>query len=115
MVWRLGIIGVAIGTVIGMFVRTIEFLYYTSKYILDRDVWYSFKRLLVIAIEVVLVAIIVNLIPSVEINGYKTWLLQAVIVGIISSIVVLIINCIVYRDNVKNVLGIAKKILKRGK
>ena len=115
LVWNFGIIGVAIGTLFAMFIRTIEFMYHTSKYILERSIWYTFKRLLVIAIEVGIVAVLVNVIPSIEINGYKTWVLQAVIVGVISTIVVLTINCIVYKDNVKNVIGIAKKILKRGK
>lgn len=115
LVWNFGIVGVAIGTLFAMFVRTIEFMYHTSKYILERSVWYTFKRLFVIAFEVGIVAVLVNVIPSIEVTGYATWALQAVIVAIISTIVVLTINCIIYRDNVKNVLGIAKNILKRGK
>lgn len=115
LVWNFGIVGVAIGTLFAMFVRTIEFMYHTSKYILERSAWYTFKRLFVIALEVGLVAVLVNVIPSIEVTGYVTWVLQAVIVAIISTIVVLTINCIVYRDNVKNVMGIAKNILKRGK
>ena len=115
LVWKLGIEGVAIGTLVAMFIRTIEFMYHTSKYILDRSVLYTFKRLLVIAIEVIIVAIIVNLIPSVNVTSYLTWIVQAVIVAVISSLVVIPINCMVYKENVKNVIGVAKNILKRGK
>ena len=115
LVWNFGIVGVAIGTLFAMFVRTIEFMYHTSKYILERSVWYTFKRLIVIAVEVGIVAVLVNVIPSVEVTGYMTWALQALIVAVISAVVVLTINCIVYRDNLKNLIGIAKNILKRGK
>lgn len=115
LVWKYGIVGVAIGTLVAMFVRTIEFMYHTSKYILERSVLYTFKRLLVITIEVIIVAVIVNVIPSINVTNYLTWIVQAIIVAVISSIVVITINCLVYRDNVKNVVGIVKNVLKRGK
>lgn len=113
LVWNLGIVGVAIGTLVAMSIRTIEFMYHTSKYILDRSVWYTFKRLAVIAVEVIIVAIIVNLIPSINVTNYITWIVQAIIVAIISITVVISINSIVYKENVKNVLEMVKKLLHR--
>ena len=115
LVWKFGIIGVAIGTLVAMFIRTIEFMYHTSKYILDRSVWYTFKRLIVITVEVLIIAVIVWLIPNVEVTNYLTWVLQAIIVAVISSIVVVTINCVIYKENVKNVIGIIKNILHRRK
>lgn len=115
LVWKFGIIGVAIGTLVAMFIRTIEFMYHTSKYILDRSVWYTFKRLIVITAEVLIIAVIVWLIPNVEVTNYLTWVLQAIIVAVISSIVVVTINCVIYKENVKNVIGIIKNILRRRK
>lgn len=50
LVWQFGIVGVAIGTLFAMSFRTIEFMYHTSKYILNRSVWYTFRKLLIIAI-----------------------------------------------------------------
>lgn len=114
LVWNFGIVGVAIGTLVAMSIRTIEFMYHTSKYILDRSIWYAFKRLAVIATEVIIVAIIVNVIPNiVEVTNYLNWIIQAIIVAVISSMVVISINCIVYRENVKNVLETGKKLLNR--
>ena len=113
LVWKFGIIGVAIGTLVAMFIRTIEFMYHTSKYILDRSIWYTFKRLLVITVEVLIVTIIVWLIPNIEVTNYLTWIVQAIIVAVISTIVVVTINCMIYKENVKNVIGITKNILKR--
>lgn len=115
LVFKFGIIGVTMGTLVAMFVRTIEFMYHTSKYILERNLWYTFKRLLVIAIEVILVVVIINLIPSVSVVNYVTWVIQAVIVAIISSIVVIAINCLIYKEDVKGVLNIVKRSIFRKK
>ena len=113
LVWNFGIVGVAIGTLVAMSIRTIEFMYHTSKYILDRSIWYTLKRLVVIALEVIIVAILVNIIPSIEVTNYITWIIQAIIVAIISTIVVISINCIMYKENVKTVIEMVKKLLHR--
>lgn len=115
LVFKFGIVGVAIGTLIAMIIRTIEFMYHTSKYILDRSVLYTFKRLIVIAIEVILVVIISNLIPSISVTNYITWAIQAVIIAIITLIVVITINCVVYKKDVKSLIEMIKRIIFRKK
>lgn len=115
LVFKFGIIGVAIGTLVAMFVRTIEFMYHTSKYILDRSTLYTFKRLLIIAIEIILVVIIANLIPSINVINYITWAIQAIIIALITSIVVITINCLVYKEDVKGLAGMIKRIIFRKK
>lgn len=104
LVWHFGIVGVAIGTLFAMLIRTIEFMYHTSKHILDRSIWYTFKRLFAIAIEIGIIALIINVIPQIEITGYKTWILQAIIITLISAVVVITTNCIIFKDNVKNII-----------
>lgn len=113
LVWKLGIVGVAIGTLIAMFIRTIEFMYHASKYILERSILYTFKRLGIIVLEVIVIVIIFNLIPHIDVINYLTWIIQAIIVAIITSIVVIAINCLVYKDNVKSVINTVKNILKK--
>ena len=113
LVWNYGIIGVAIGTLFAMSFRTIEFMYHCSRYILNRSVWYTLKRLFVIAFEFCILAVIINCLPKVEITTYQTWILQAIAITSISTIVVITINCLVYRDNVKNVLGIVKNFKRK--
>lgn len=50
LVWQFGLVGVAVGTLFAMAFRTIEFMYHTSKYILNRSVWYTFRKLLIVAV-----------------------------------------------------------------
>lgn len=115
LVWNLGIIGVAMGTLVAMFIRTIEFMFHTSKYILNRSFFYTLKKLLVIALEVCIVAIVLNVIPSVNVSNYLMWGEQATIVTLITSIVVISINSLVYKENLKNIITILKKFIKRSK
>lgn len=115
LVFKFGIIGVAIGTLVAMIIRTIEFMYHTSKYILERNIWYTFKRILVIAVEVILVVIISNLIPSINIINYATWVLQAIIITIIASIIVILFNFTIYKKDVKDLLNMIKRNIFRKK
>ena len=115
LVWKMGIVGVAIGTLFAMAFRTIEFMYHTSKYILNRSIWEPIKRIIVIAMQVGLLALIINLLPKVQVLTYQIWILQAIAIASISAVLVITTNCILFRDNVKNVLEIGKNILKRNK
>lgn len=115
LVWKFGIVGVAIGTLIAMCVRTIEFMYHSSKYILDRSIVYTFKRLIIISLEVIIVAIIVKIIPLIAVTNYLTWIFQAIIVVSISLVIVLLINYIIYKENIKNSLEMIKTMINRKK
>ena len=97
LVWKFGIIGVAIGTLFAMAFRTIEFMYHTSKYILNRSIWEALKRLIVIALEVGVVTLILNIIPKIEIVSYQTWALYAVAVASISAVLVITTNCLIFK------------------
>ena len=110
LVWRFGVAGVAIGTIFAMFVRTIEFVCYTSKHILERSILYSIKNLMVVIIEIFIISIIVNVIPKHEIFNYKTWILDGVIITAISTVIVCVINCIVYKESFRYVLKQMKKL-----
>lgn len=113
LVIRFGIIGVAIGTLFAMFVRTVEFMIHTSKYILERKVLYSFNRILIIAIEVVIVyGINYMLFTNLEVTSYINWFVYAIEIFAITSIVTLIINFIVYRKEFYQIINILKNMKK---
>lgn len=113
-VFKFGLIGVAIGTVIAMLIRTIEFMIHTSKYILNRNLSYNIRRMAIIILEVV-VALIVNkiLLSKYEIFSYTTWFTYAMITGCIALIDVLIINFIVYKKDFFEILNIIKNMNKK--
>ena len=110
---KYGIVGVAIGTGISMLIRTVEFVYHTQKYVLERDMLNSIKKIFVILLEVICIVLIVNILPKVEVVSYTTWILQALITFGVSAIITLGINALVYRKELKEILNIGKNILKK--
>ena len=114
LVFKLGMIGVAIGTLVAMTIRTIEFMYHTSKYILKRRLIENVKRVIILALETLIIVPICFYISSfIEVNSYINWIGLAAIVGIISLLGVGIVNSIIYRKDLKDLLNMIKRIFKR--
>lgn len=114
-VWKYGIVGVAIGTLVAMLIRTVEFVYHTNKYILERKQSESTIRFGIIAIQLIVVALLSKLLPTYEFTNYLIWIKYACMVLILTLIVVLPINIIVYKKDVKDLLDIIKRNVSRKK
>ncbi len=114
LVVKLGLVGVAIGTLVAMTIRTIEFMYHSAKYILKRKQINGFLHLGIASIEITTIYFIVNcIIKKVVFTSYIVWMKYAIISAIISSIITIGINCAVYRNETKGIIDIIKKNLKR--
>lgn len=111
LVWKFGIVGVAVGTLIAMVIRTIEFMYHTNKYILERNHKNSIIRVCVVAIQTIMVALICCVLPKIDMKSYMNLFVYACIVGITSLVVVLPINLIVYKEDTKRLIEIGKRNL----
>lgn len=114
---KFGIIGVTIGTLFAMAIRTIEFMYHSAKYILEREMKYSFIHLAITTIETIIIFIISNIIiKNTLFTNYFVWIKYAFMVVIVATIVTLIINCILYRKQAKETIELIKRnFLKKGK
>ena len=113
LVFKFGIIGVTIGTLVAMTIRTIEFMYHTSKYILKRQKKQNIIRVLILAIKVIIIVPIeINIIQSIEFNSYFIWIIVAVIMCIINCAIIGIINGIIYRKDLKDLWNMTKRIFK---
>ncbi|MBR3660934.1 MAG: polysaccharide biosynthesis protein [Bacilli bacterium] len=108
-----GIVGVAIGTIIAMLIRTIEFIYHSNKYILKRKIFISVKKVILIAIETLICVFISRKINIVWEINYFNWFINALIIFAINSVIILAINIIVYKNEFKKIFIIIMKILRR--
>lgn len=115
LVFNFGIIGVAIGTIMAMFIRTVEFMYHNSKYILRRDIRKSFMWLPIILVESVIVLLACKFIDYQNIVTYFDWTVYALIVLAMSLMVVLPINLITHKNEIKDLLLIGKNIKRKEK
>lgn len=111
LVFRFGLIGVAIGTVSAVSFRFINYVYYLSNHILHRRIILFVRRF---GINAILFAAI-NIISSLIFDGkvildYFSWVMNAVLVFAISSSLTLMVNYWAYKGDVKR---ITRKILNR--
>lgn len=113
-VLKFGLIGVAIGTLCAMTIRTIEFMYHSAKYVLGRSQMYSCRNLIVIIIETVIICVIINILTKGLIfTSYIMWLKYAVISVSVASIITIGINFIIYNKEVSGLIEIIKRNLKK--
>jgi len=92
LVFKFGLVGVAIGTFVAMFYRTCYLAWYISKKIINRSLWYFVKFLLFDIISIfVYVSLVYKIIGNVvdfEIKSYGEWIalaLKIIPIGVLSS------------------------------
>lgn len=110
--YKFGTVGVVIGTIFAMTIRSVEFVCYTSKHILERSIWHSIKVILAIVVEMIIIAMIVSFIPEFKVDGYFTWLLSSIVIVGISTVVVCAINLVIHKESFKDIVSYLKS--KRG-
>lgn len=93
LVYSLGLIGVAIGTLIAMVYRTVSFAVYLHNNILKLPYIQQIKRYSITSLTYILCVIGLSNI-KMQINGYFSWGIYAAIICVLSSVVVLMINVI---------------------
>lgn len=113
LVKKFGIIGVTIGTIVAMLIRTIEFVYHTNKYILKRNILDNVKKILIIIIETIVIFVLFKITPQLQNTSYVNWGINAIVTTIEASLVTIIINGVVYRKNMKEVIESIRNIASR--
>ena len=105
LVWKMGLAGVAIGTVAAMGFRLVYSVLYLSKHIMQRPVRVFVRRALA---NTICIACIVSLgclfIRNIALGDYLLWVCYAGIVFVFSVIVTFALNFMLYRDTTVNVL-----------
>ena len=115
LVFNFGLIGVAIGTVVAMLVRGSEYIYHANKYILKRSIWSSIGKILVAVAIVIAISLVFQVAEIPTMGNYMDWVIEAVIVILTTSVVVLLSYGIIYKKEMKGVLARAKAIMVRKK
>lgn len=113
-VFKFGLNGVLFGTIIAVFIRMMEFIIHTNKKILYRDIWNSISKILMLAIETIIIYIVVERMPLLEYISYINWIINAFIIFITSSFIVFLINFIIFKKDILLAYNLLfKKVKKR--
>ena len=111
LVANMGLVGIAIGTAMGMLVRYIFDICFLSKNVLNRSVFMALKMLFVsVLIAVLSIAICRVVLPYDAIDSMIRWLLIALATASITAFVAIMMYMIFYRNTVKVLL---QKILRK--
>ena len=102
MVWRFGLVGVAIGTLAAMLYQTLWMAVYDSKNLLKWPLKSFIKQVSVDLLCIVLGVICTFKIELQEVN-YFSWMILSIKVAFIWLIIVCIVNTIFYRDKMKKI------------
>ncbi len=108
LVFKFGLIGAAIGTLIAMLYHTCYFAWYLRKNILERPLKYFAKHIVTDFVVALASFWIAKMFVMSEVS-YLMWIIYAVKVSLIVVIVSGIINLIVYRKQMKSALTRLKR------
>ncbi len=111
LVWRYGIVGVAVGTLVAMLFRTIQYTVFVSENVVIRPLAEVLTKMILFIALFFTLYLIGNKVSFVC-NSYLAWFGWAVCVFLISGICVLILDYIVFRNELKYFISYGKNLLK---
>ena len=112
LVIKFGIVGVAIGTLVAMIIRTVEFLIYSSRVILKRSLFIAIKKISCVVLEVLIMLVINQMIYKnfTSLSSYFAWAEYAAIILVITSLVVIFANFVMFRKDFKQIKEVFKNM-----
>lgn len=111
LVFKFGLIGVAIGTIAAMVYRTVYFAFYLTKDIIYRKIHHFVKHICIDICEVAALFLTVYSFQdffTLQENNYGSWIVLAIKVAFTGLVVFSIINFISYKTKVNQLFGILK-------
>ena len=111
-VWKFGIYGVLIGSVVSVLYRTVYMILYSYKNILFDNPWKTIKRWLVC---IALFVIMVLLVPTKDLvaNSYFEIILYGAVAGVISLTVYFLLLCVTNRKETQDIWNLVRGIMRR--
>lgn len=112
LVSKFGLVGVAIGTFTAMAYRTISFIVYFSKNVIQIDIGIQIKRY-AISFAIYGLLVFVSSLIDINISSFFMWIVYAAIIFAVTGIITLLINLLILRKEtmsvIRTVLNISKK------
>ncbi len=111
-----GLIGVAIGTLCAMILRTISYMFFSSKRVIERNSAVAIKNVLLAILICALIVFSGNLlieIVNIQINSWLVWILAGAVIFMASSIAVFLIFLIFKHRELKQIFSIIKTLFRK--
>lgn len=108
---KLGLVGVAIGTLVAQAVRTVEFIYFTNKKIINRSMRNTIVKIMTMFVAIFFSIALPNIIPYHG-NGYLDLVVYALKITIPMATIIFLANLALHK---KDFAEISKIIRKKGR
>lgn len=102
---KYGLVGVAIGTLISMGIRSFGFMIYSCKHILHTNFLSEFKLIFISFCELLICLLLIQNF-SIIVSNYFEWFITGVFVFVICFITIIFINYIFYRKYINEIIKI---------
>lgn len=99
-VWKYGLIGVAVGTAVALTYRLGYMVYYLHKNILYRSLKAVIKQVFVDILCSLLIVLSTSFLPKYA-GNYVEWVVNAVVVSVVALAVAMLVNLVFYKNCVK--------------
>lgn len=111
LIWKFGLIGVAVGTLVAMIIRTTIYIRFASKKVLGRANRIVISHIIVALLEMTGIYFIATIIiTDVNFNSYGIWLKYALQILGISACSISFINCIIYHADLLSTIKMLRQI-----
>lgn len=115
--YRYGIVGVAFGTLISVLFRTIYYIFYLSRNIVNRPVKYAMKRMCLTFVTICVSFLLSDFVLSSfgDPQNYFCWALFSMVAVVISGGICLVVSLVFYKketiDFINQVKSVVQKVM----
>ncbi|MBQ7500377.1 MAG: polysaccharide biosynthesis C-terminal domain-containing protein [Clostridia bacterium] len=117
LVWHFGVVGVAVGTLVAMIFRTVQYSLYVFRNIINVNPFGIISKLAIYLSAAAVSVLIYMLLPKPAPAGYIQWALSAIVIFAYVFAVTLVLTLVFYHKDVKYFFTVALRAvgLKKGK
>ena len=108
-----GLTGILIASCLSNFYRDIDLAFFIPRKVTKLPIKDTIKRMLLVVVLSVVMYIPFALFISISSSGYIQWIVQAIIVTLYATIVTVLINYLLNKEELKIVLERIKRLVKR--
>ena len=108
MVYRFGLIGVAIGTLVSMIYQTVYMSWYVINKVLELK-YTEFFKLVFTDVTVFILGYYISKLVLRQVESYLDWVIVAVMVALIVLAITIILNLVLYPKNIRKMMEKIRK------
>lgn len=113
LVQNYGIIGVAIGTLVATTFRTCELIFYSSRKIIKRSSFETYKKVITMIVEIAIVIVITKMLQFESQITYLDFIKNAIFTAGVTIVIITIGNYVIYNKEIKVFIDYFKRRIKK--